>query len=139
MNTETILQRQTKYCNAIKDQLRPLGHATNAELLLVLRNSFPKLSATTVHRATARLASRGLILIAPPDCHNSIRYDSNIIPHDHFQCSSCGSLKDADIRDKIIPIIEGSINGCKISGRLIINGTCKKCTKKGESNENNSL
>jgi len=138
MNIENILQRQTKYCHSIKNQLATLGHATNTELLLLLRDTFPKLSATTVHRATARMASRGIISIAPPDFRNSTRYDSNIIPHDHFQCLSCGLLKDADIRDEIIPIIEGSINGCKISGRLIINGTCKKCTE-GENNENNGL
>jgi len=130
MNIDNISQRQTKYCHSIKNQLAMLGHATNTELLSVLRNTFPKLSATTVHRATARLASRGIISTAPPDSRNSTRYDSNIVPHDHFQCLSCGLLKDTDIRDKIIPIINESISGCNISGRLIINGTCKKCTKR---------
>lgn len=133
------LQRQTKYCQLIMVQLEALGHATNAELLLMLRNSFPKLSATTVHRATTRLASRGIISIAPPDSHNSLRYDFNTIPHDHFQCLSCGLLRDADIMSKIIPILQDSIDGCSISGRLIINGTCKKCTEKGEGNENNNI
>lgn len=134
------VQRQTRYCQLIRIQLEKSGHATNAELLLMLRNLFPKLSATTVHRVTSRLALREIISVAPADSRNSIRYDFNTVPHDHFQCLSCGLLKDADIRDKIIPILEDSITGCNISGRLIINGTCKKCTEnQGVDDENNNI
>ncbi len=122
-------QRQTKYCQSIEGTLRKLGHATNAELLLALRQSFPDLSATTVHRATARLASRGTIAIAPTNNSGSMRYDANTKLHDHFQCSTCGRLHDTDIKNKIIPILESTIDGCKISGQLLITGTCKKCAK----------
>lgn len=125
-------QRQTKYCTEIKQQLTAAGHATNAQLLSKLRIKFPKLSATTVHRASSRLAGRGDIAIAPSDRAGSIRYDINAKPHDHFQCTSCESLIDANVRDKIAPIIEQSIGGCSISGQLTINGTCKNCVKKGE-------
>lgn len=128
----TTGQRQTKYCLAIESQLKTVGHATNAELLALLRESYPDLSATTVHRATARLAERGVISLAPPFSDGSMRYDANISQHDHFQCSSCGTLKDTYIRDKIIPVLEASINGCTISGPLIINGICKKCQNQGE-------
>lgn len=125
-------ERQTKYCTEIKQQLMSAGHATNAELLAGLRTKFPKLSATTIHRASARLASRGAISIAPSSKSGSIRYDSNTKPHDHFQCVACESLIDANVREKITPIIESSIPGCSISGQLTINGTCKNCVKKGE-------
>ena len=125
-------QRQTKYCLDIERQLKILGHATNAELLVLLQKNYPNLSATTVHRATSRLAARGVISIAPPASDGSMRYDANISQHDHFQCSSCGILKDTYVRDKIIPILEASIDGCTISGQLTINGTCKKCQNQGE-------
>ena len=129
----TTNQRQTKYCLDIERQLKILGHATNAELLVLLQKKYPNLSATTVHRATTRLAERGVISLAPPTNDGSMRYDANISQHDHFQCSSCGVLKDTNIRDKIIPILEASINGCTISGPLIINGICKKCQNQGEN------
>lgn len=133
MNNVLKNKRQTKYCRSIECQLEKLGHATNAELLASLRESFPELSATTVHRATARLASRGKIATAPPDNDGSMRYEFNTTPHDHFQCSTCGQIKDVDIKDKIIPILESCIKDCNISGQLIINGTCKKCMPiKGE-------
>jgi Fur family peroxide stress response transcriptional regulator len=122
------IKRQTRYCQAIEQILPSLGHATNAKLLSLLQESYPDLSATTVHRASARLASRGIIAIAPSAKDGSIRYDANIIAHDHFQCLSCGNLQDADIKTAIIPILKSSIENCDISGRLIINGTCKECT-----------
>lgn len=126
------MQRQTKYCLAIRQELTVLGHATNARLLDNLRQTYPTLSATTVHRATARLASRGHIAIAPSARDGSAQYDVNTKPHDHFQCSECGLLKDTDIKDKIIPVLESSIGDCSISGQLTISGICKKCINKGD-------
>ena len=128
MQAAKIVQsRQTKYCEAIEYALKFTGHATNAELLRILQKSFPDVSATTVHRATARLAARGAIAIAPAASDGSMRYDANTAPHDHFLCASCGMLRDTDVKDKIIPILESSIDGCNISGQLTISGTCKQC------------
>lgn len=123
-------QRQSKYCTEIERTLKLLGHATNAELLAYLRQSYPELSATTVHRATIRLASRGAIAIAPSNQEGSMRYDANTDAHDHFQCLSCGLIKDVYVKDKVVPILESSIDDCSVSGQLIIYGTCKKCMEK---------
>ncbi len=130
MNTVATTQRQTKYCQAIEVLLGSVGHATNTELLVALRKTFPHLSATTVHRATTRLAARGSIAVAPPDRDGSIRYDANVVPHDHFVCTSCGMLRDTDIKDKVTPILESSMDDCHISGRLTIGGLCKHCKEK---------
>lgn len=124
-----ITKRQTKYCQAIESTLAELGHATNAELLDTLQKTYPDLSATTVHRATTRLAARGSIGIAPSRQGGPMQYDANTTPHDHFQCLVCGLLRDTNVKEKIIPILETSINGCSISGQLTITGTCKKCSK----------
>ena len=121
--------RQTKYCNAIKGYLAVVGHATNNELLVELRKTYPELSATTVHRATARLASRDEIATAPTSKDGSMRYDANIKSHDHFLCNNCDTLRDTDVKRKITPILEASIGDCQISGRLTISGTCKNCIK----------
>lgn len=127
MSTATVTPRQTRYCTAIEHILSKVGHATNAELLVTLRADFPDLSATTVHRATSRLASRGQIAIAPPTPDGAMRYDTNTTPHDHFLCSSCGMLRDAAIKDKVVPILENAIGDCRISGQLTITGICKTC------------
>ena len=127
MNNVSTIQRQTRYCHAIEVLLSSVGHATNSELLIELRKTYPTLSATTVHRATARLATRGTIAVAPPAHDGSARYDINVMPHDHFICTSCGMLRDTDIKDKVTTILESSIDDCHISGRLTIGGLCKNC------------
>lgn len=129
---DTIQQRQTKYCQAIEVALAALGHATNAELLAYINALYPGVSATTVHRATARLASRGTIALAPPAHDGSMRYDNNTKPHDHFSCTECGLLRDTDVRDQVIPILETTIGDCSISGRLTISGICKQCKLEGK-------
>ena len=126
-NVAIITHRQTKYCEAIEALLATMGHATNTELLVEMCKIYPNLSATTVHRATARLATRGAITLAPPTRDGSIRYDTNVIPHDHFVCVSCGMLRDTDVKDKVIPVLESSMGDCHISGRLTISGLCKQC------------
>lgn len=128
-NCETSA-RQTKYCRSISQALARLGHATNAELLEALRRDYPTLSATTVHRATARLSARGTIATAPPSTDGSMRYDANTDMHDHFICLDCGHIRDAHISEKIIPLLCEEIQDCTISGSLVINGLCNSC--KGE-------
>lgn len=121
-------QRQTKYCRAITRTLETLGHATNAELLQRLRETYPDVSATTVHRATARLAARGAIAVAPPGINGSMRYDANTTPHDHFMCGQCGMLRDTDVKGAVVPILEASIgDDCHIAGRINVCGICETC------------
>ena len=129
MMSQPATERQTKYCTAILEVLGGCGHATNLELLTALRRTYPGLSATTVHRATQRLATRGKIAVAPPTKDGSTRYDANLRAHDHFLCSDCGVLMDTDIKDKVVPILQDSIAGCNVSGRLTISGICKLCDK----------
>lgn len=130
MTTATMAFRQTKYCQALESLLAECGHATNAQLLARLREHYPELSATTVHRATARLAQRGVIATAPATIAGTMRYDTNRTPHDHFMCSACGMLRDTDVKDQLVSLLESSIADCHISGRLTISGKCTKC--KGE-------
>lgn len=121
--------RQTKYCQAIAAVMQNRGHATNAELLSELRREFPDLSATTVHRATARLADRGELVLAPPTNNGAMRYDANTAPHDHFSCTECGLLVDADIAHEVSDLLAASIKDCRMSGRVVVSGVCKQCNE----------
>ena len=129
MQTKSTMTRQSKYCTAIEQAIAGLGHATNADLLKVLQVAFPNVSATTVHRATARLRDRGVIGIAPADLDGSVRYDANPAPHDHFMCSSCGLLRDAHVKEQVSKVLEDHIGDCQISGQLTISGICKSCIR----------
>lgn len=123
--------RQTKYCTEIETIVKKMGHASNAQIHSELLRLYPDVSATTVHRATARLASRNELGIAPVDTSGAMRYDANIEPHDHFACTHCGMLRDVDIADKIKPLLAAAIEGCGVSSRMTISGTCKHCSAKG--------
>lgn len=111
-----------------------MGHVTNAELLNHLQRDYPELSATTVHRATARLASRGEIGLAPSTHRGAVRYDAQIKPHDHFSCNACDRLCDTDIKDKIQPIIKEAVVDCAVSGNIVLTGLCNSCNSKQKSN-----
>ncbi len=129
------ITRSTKYTKEIEEIISIFGHATNMQILTKLRINYPEVTATTVHRVTARLAEHGVIQEAPHDKNGAIRYDSNTIPHDHFLCQSCGGIRDIDIAKKVKPLISSALGGCRITGRLVIYGSCETCLlhKRGEN------
>ena len=128
--------RTTKYTAAVLEYLSRVGHATNADILETLQADYPDLSATTVHRITCRLAERGELRLAP-SLSNNMRYDTNLEPHDHFMCNSCGILKDATLGATLRPAIEDAIgDGCAISGSLTVSGECKRCNQQNRRREN---
>jgi Fe2+ or Zn2+ uptake regulation protein len=59
-----------------------------------------------------------------------MRYDANTHEHDHFMCSSCGILRDADVAQSVQRLLEQQIMDCHVSGRLTISGICKNCKGK---------
>ena len=124
--------RTTKYTQAVQDFILAKGHATNAEILTHLHQTYPELSATTVHRITSRLVERGVIALAPSATDGSARFDANTQPHDHFACAHCTGLRDVKIDRKILHSLEDELGGCKITGQLLVQGSCSRCVKGGE-------
>lgn len=119
--------RNTKYTDAIRDSMAILQHATNSQLLATLRNDYPELSATTVHRITIRLHKRGELGIAPFTPDGSIVYDLRSDDHDHFYCDHCGTLHDITVPKECISKIENTLGEWEITGTLVIHGSCAKC------------
>lgn len=127
------LSRNTKYTNAVMEAMSRLHHATNAEIQTELAKEFPGVSATTIHRVTSRLAVTGRLAHAPADENGNFRYDYNTLPHHHFYCNCCKSLKDISLDKTVIDHLKSEIDDCQITSSLMISGSCKKCvlTKKG--------
>jgi Fur family peroxide stress response transcriptional regulator len=122
-----VSARESKYCDSIRLSVQKIGHATNAMVLDEIRKTFPNVSATTVHRATARLAARGELMVAPSDIQGSMRYEVAKPEHDHFLCTLCGQLRDIDIAKDVATLLESKLDGCRPSGRVVISGVCGKC------------
>lgn len=122
-----ISERTTKYTNAVKTFVADGWHPTNSQILIHLRQTYPNLSATTVHRITARMVERGELACAPPTKDNCARFDSNTTPHDHFQCVHCDTLRDVELPQHIFDSVQHLMGDCKLNGRLNIQGSCGKC------------
>lgn len=128
-----VSARQTKYSVAVADFMRATGHATNAQILTALRDIYPELSATTVHRLTSRLVERGQLAYAPVTTDNATRFDTNLTPHDHFQCVHCDNLRDIEIPQPVLDQLQKLMGDCRFTGRLTLQGECTHCIKKEES------
>ena len=122
--------RTSKYTQTVLDVIVTLGHCTNADILAKLKNHYPDLSATTIHRITARMLEQGLIMEAPKNNNGAIRYETTDKPHDHFMCNNCDGIKNVNVIDLISPILCSQIEGCEISGRLVIYGNCNQCKRR---------
>jgi Fur family peroxide stress response transcriptional regulator len=122
--------RQTKYLSAVAAFMQSVGHASNMQILQHLRQQFPELSATTVHRITTRMVERGELALAPVTPENSQRYDANLAPHDHFECADCGLLRDITITGDMREALQCTLGDCRFTGQLNIRGTCANCLKK---------
>lgn len=127
--TSVSHDRETKYTTAVREVIAECGHATNAELLESVQRVYPQVSATTIHRITSRLCERGELQLAPSGRENTLRYDANLTPHDHFMCNHCGLIRDAQLGAVVRPQIEAAIGGgCSLSGSLTVSGLCRHCT-----------
>lgn len=131
MQTITVFTaRQTKYSVAVLEALHELKHATNNELLSWVQGLYPEVTATTVHRVTARLKQRGIIGYAPKPVNGSERYDFNQKPHHHFMCSSCSRVCDVEETSKsrtVIAQLKELSKDCALAGTLTMQGICKRC------------
>lgn len=124
-------RRRTKYSQAVQDIIAQLGHATNAQIATKLRDDFDDVSDTTVHRVTKRLLADSIVGLAPSANDGAHRFDANTHPHDHFECGHCDKLRDITIGNDIRQILSAELDGCILSGRLLITGDCRSCINKG--------
>lgn len=76
-------------------------HPTADTVYLHVKEDFPNISLGTVYRNLNLLTDIGeAIKIPTPD--GGDRFDGNVIPHNHFLCTSCGRLLDLELDMKSI-------------------------------------
>lgn len=126
----TTPRRETKYTRAVMAALQRLGHATNAQIAAAIRDDFPRVSDTTVHRVTSRFHEDGALSLAPKASDGSVRYDTNTMFHDHFMCDGCGAMKDIVLPAAMRQEIQDMLGGCCLNGSLTLVGDCNKCKEK---------
>ncbi|MCA9341853.1 transcriptional repressor [Candidatus Saccharibacteria bacterium] len=127
----SLKRRQSKYTLAVRSALMMYGHATNAEILDEIRKSFPLVSDTTIHRITQRMLEDNEITLAPFSIDSSMVFDTNVMPHDHFECESCGMIRDILLSHQCRQIIRTSVgSGVRLGSSIKIQGNCENCNKR---------
>ena len=132
-NEPSMVSRQTKYVEAVLLALDIYKHATNDQILGIVRQIYPEASATTVHRVTVRLKERGVIGVAPKTIDASERYDIDPTPHHHFMCIQCDRLCNVPENEQSRQAVEllGSMSKrCKFAGMVTLQGVCEICAEK---------
>ena len=124
MNHRNTLQRKI-----VLDTLRELKtHPTIDELHTKINENYPAVSKTTVYRNLRILAKDGKVRrVSLPD--GLERYESEINPHYHFQCTICGSIFDVEI--PCVSNLEDHVAqhyGFDVVGHdIAFRGICPKC------------
>jgi Fe2+ or Zn2+ uptake regulation protein len=118
--------RMTPQTQAVLNAVKYFGHCSNAQILKSVKQQMPFLSATTVHRITARLIKNG-ILSDGPKINGVILIDSNTVPHDHFVCSACKGVKDIWIDDNLRKKLQDQTNATIRPYSLVVIGDCVNC------------
>lgn len=124
---QAISSRTTKYSIAVLSYLQQHNHSTNLDIVKGLREEYPEVSKTTVHRVTSRLLAQGKIQSAPMTHSQAARFDSNLLSHDHFNCHNCDRLRDIVVPRGLLESIQTQLGNCRIDGQIVISGTCSRC------------
>ncbi len=109
-------------------------HPTADSIYSGLKEQNPSLSKTTIYNTLQLLGEHGLVQILTIS-GSELRFDSDISPHHHFLCKSCGKIYDVDIACPNADKVEaGGHRIDEIHGYF--KGICKKCLNNGKREEN---
>src|ERR671921_254764 len=73
--------------------MRAEGHPTADQIAAGINRRFPRASRATVYNALKALCDAGLVREVATE-EALTRYESNVEPHHHFVCRSCGKIED---------------------------------------------
>ena len=113
--------------------LQQKEHPPADTVYLHVKEDFPNISLGTVYRNLNLLTDIGeAIKIPTPD--GGDRFDGNVIPHNHFLCTSCGRLLDLELDMKSIEEVNRlageNFDGIITSSSTLFYGECSDCIRK---------
>lgn len=122
--------------NYIKDNK---SHPSVKDIYQHVSEKLSNISITTVYNTMELLKQRGHVVELPVVIHGEgRRFDSNVQPHDHLICNSCGAVFDMEIDvDHSLLITEKQQQGFDIKEISInVYGICSQCKDKGSKTLN---
>ena len=129
-----VPMKNSRQRNAILECVRNHHDHPTADIIYQeLRETFPNISLGTIYRNLNLLTDIGeAIKIPTPD--GGDRFDGNVIPHNHFLCTSCGRLLDLELDMKSIEEVNRlageNFDGIITSSSTLFYGECSDCIKR---------
>lgn len=127
-----LTQRNTKQKRIILEELQQLhSHPSASQLYEKVKKRIPNISLGTVYRNLDLLVKNGVIQKIENGCAET-RYDGDLSPHIHLQCTSCGTIDDLPFdTEKLLKKEIEDVHGYDIQAmRLELKGLCPDCQSK---------
>ena len=127
-DTRLIGKKSTKQRKLILDELSKFtSHPTAEDLYLSIKHKLPNIGLCTVYRNLENFCKQGLVIKIKG---KPIRYDANVLPHNHIKCVVCGRVDDL-FTEINLNTLEIEKLGYKLQNHKIeINGVCSHCDDK---------
>ena len=110
---------------------RAPGHPTADQIAAEINRRFPRASRATVYNALKALRDAGLVREVATE-EALTRYESNVEPHHHFVCRSCGRIEDVPTGSFHVPTPARVEGGHEVETvEVTLRGLCGACKGKG--------
>ena len=112
---------------------RAEGHPTADQIAAEINRRFPRASRATVYNALKALRDAGLVREVATE-EALTRYESNVEPHHHFVCRSCGKIEDVAQDAFAAPARVELAGGHEVETvEVVLRGLCGACKRQGRS------
>ncbi|MGB8952766.1 MAG: transcriptional repressor [Candidatus Aminicenantales bacterium] len=117
-----------------KELLRSKDHPYAEIIFHRVKKIFPDISMDTVNRTLLTFARIGIVNVVEGNGEPR-RYDPNIENHHHFRCVACNTIFDFGYSPYDELIIPEDLKDRFVvrSKKVLLEGYCDKCQKKGKS------
>ena len=108
-------------------------HPTAEDVYNSVRKEYPNISLGTVYRNLSLLVDMGHAIKVPCD-DGSVHFDGRVMPHYHFQCTSCRRIYDIDFTEELeskekelLDSVNAEFDGCIKGSSAFFYGLCREC------------
>ncbi len=132
------MERYSKQREIILEVLKNRKDHPTAEMLYnEIAQKMPGIGIATVYRNLASLYKTGKIQKIETMQGEADRFDGDLRPHIHFECSKCNEIYDifldeeenTELNDKLTELTK-IINADFTSSKIVLKGLCQKCKEK---------
>lgn len=132
------MERYSKQREIILEVLKNRKDHPTAEMLYnEIAQKMPGIGIATVYRNLASLYKTGKIQKIETMQGEADRFDGDLRPHIHFECSKCNEIYDifldeeenTELNDKLTELTK-IINADFTSSKIVLKGFCQKCKEK---------